>query len=653
MGKTAYQKIIESHQKRGFKDGQILLALDRVWGHEITMPNGILDATERQCDFVFNPNKIKCMIDHVSPAKDTASAIQGKILREWCQKHKIEFLDVGQNGVCHAVIPEKGWILPGQTGVMGDSHTCTMGAFCAFTAGVGTTDSESAIITGLWLLDKPQKVIRINFLGNLPKNVFPKDLALAYLARLGVNGGTNAVLEFGGPVIEKLSMEGRMTLTNMAVESGATTGMCMVDGITVDYLTPVVIGHLYPSRKEAIEELSSWNSDPDCEYDKVIDIDVTGMEPLITRNYSPADVVRIDDVKEGLYGQTVNQVFIGSCTNGRTEDLEVVAYLFQKRKAKVAKGVRCIIVPATTEIWKKALRNGWLEIFVNAGCTVLNPSCAACLGMSGGVLAPGEVCVSTSNRNFPDRMGKGGMVHLASPATAVQTAIMGVIDTPSREDFSEFKKGILAQAKPTISRYVEFQPIDYKNLVKEVVKFRGPVADKEYSVFYLDKANVDTDQIIPAKYLNETDKGKFAVHCLEDAGLTEEDFVLLRKACILVSRENFGCGSSREHAVWALEGIGIKCIIAPSFARIFYNNMFNNGLLCVELDNEIINQIFKEKPEKMMIQRFTTEGNYGHLYWHDKFAKFPITSHQKRLVWNGGSIGLMLELASQFNVKIN
>ncbi|MEK6705937.1 MAG: aconitase/3-isopropylmalate dehydratase large subunit family protein, partial [Bdellovibrionota bacterium] len=420
MGKTAFQKVTEGHLVKTLPDGRMVLKLDWVWGHEITTPNAILDAQARGCDMVFNPNGIKMMIDHVNPAKDTASAVQGKIVREWSAKHGIEFLDVGRSGICHAIIPEKGWILPGQIGIMGDSHTCTHGAFCAFTAGVGTTELENGIITGLWICP-PQKVIRVNFIGILPANVFAKDLILSLINKIGVSGATNAVLEFGGNIIDEMNMEGRMTITNMAVEAGATSGMMMADLKTINYLWPV-IGKKYLSKVSTFYEFVKWGSDSDAVYDQTIDIDVTGMVPVITNNYSPGDVVSVAT----LSGKKVDQVYIGSCTNGRIGDLRVAANIF-KIEGKVANKIRCIVVPATQHIYEMALQEGLIEIFVKAGCFVSGPNCGACLGMSCGVLAPGEVCVSTTNRNFRGRMGMGGMVHLVSPATAAITAIKGVI----------------------------------------------------------------------------------------------------------------------------------------------------------------------------------------------------------------------------------
>lgn len=641
-GKTAFQKIVDFHLQKILPDGRMVLGLDRVWCHEITTPNAILDAQGRGCDVVFNPNRIKTMIDHVNPAKDTASAVQGKILREWSRKHGIEFLDVGRNGVCHAVIPEMGWIAPGEIGIMGDSHTCTHGAFCAFAAGVGTTDLEGGIITGLWVCP-PQKVIRVNFVGKLPENVFAKDLILFLIAKIGVNGATNAILEFGGSVIEKMSMESRMTITNMAVEAGATSGMMMVDETTIKYLWPVLKqGYTHPRLEDAaLDNLSGWNSDPDCKYDKVIDIDVSSLEPMITQNYSPGDVVSV----KKLAGKKVDQVYIGSCTNGRIEDLRIVVNIFKRLRRRVADNVRCIIVPATQRVYEQALKEGLIEIFAASGCYVSGPTCGACLGMSCGVLAPGEVCVSTTNRNFPGRMGKDGMVHLASPATAAFTAIEGVITVPNFDFCCSpiYPKQFWAKAKPSKWEEKTVQKINYKALATSQ---SGPTKDFSGKAFYLEMDDVDTDQIVPAKYLTETDKTKFGEYCLEDVPISQKDRALLRQCQILVAGENFGCGSSREHAVWALEAAGIRCVIAPSFARIFYNNMFNNGLLCVELSEKDIELIFRVKAPEIKIEWEKDSLSLGNLA---DPIHFLISEHQKELIRNGGSIGSIIRLAAEVN----
>ena len=643
-GKTAFQKIVGAHLVKTLLDGRMVLTLDWIWCHEITTPNAILDMRMKGCEAVFNPNKIKAMVDHINPAKDTASAIQGKIIREWSKMHGIEFLDVGRNGVCHAIIPEKGWILPGQIGIMGDSHTCTHSAFCAFTAGVGTTEVENGIITGLWICP-PQKVIRVNFNGKLPANVFAKDLVLAFIKKIGVKGATNAVLEFGGDVIQEMGMEGRMTIANMSVEAGATSGMMMVDDKTVDYLYPALDKMVKAGGLEEMK-IREWNSDPDAEYDQKIEISVSSMVPVITDKYSPGDVVNVSE----LAGKPVNQVYIGSCTNARLSDLRIAASVIKLMGGKISDNVRCIVVPATQRIFERALQEGLIEIFTKAGCFVSGPTCGACLGMSCGVLAPGEVCVSTTNRNFPGRMGKDGMVHLASPATAALTAVKGVITEPDIELCQ-----IAADEERRAPSFAAVQPTDWrpkrKFAIPEYAKLLSGIGgeqEKDFSgkAFYLPVDNVDTDQIIPAKYLTETKKEEFGKHCLEDAPISVEDKLKISQSQIIVAGENFGCGSSREHAPWALSAAGIRCVIAPSFARIFEANMFANGLFCITLPKKDVDFIVKDKPSRISI-----DIESGILGWKDGDASltfgFKLSDYEKELIRNGGSVGVMLKLAAE------
>jgi len=650
-GKTAFQKIADKHVVKTLPDGRMVFRLDWVWCHEITTPNAILDARIRDCDVVFDPNRVKAMIDHVNPAKDTASALQGKIVREWSKEHGVEFLDVGRNGVCHAIIPEKGWIRPGQIGIMGDSHTCTHGAFCALTAGVGTTEVENGIITGLWICP-PQKVIRVNFVGTLPANIYSKDLILTLIHKIGVKGATNAVLEFGGPVIDEMSMEGRMTMTNMAVEAGATSGMIMVDQTTMDYLGSeykYYIDKCLTSDGRYDVGGKYFNSDPDATYDQVIEIDVLGMVPVITDKYSPGEVVKVSD----MAGKPVNQVYIGSCTNGRLEDLRIAATIFRLMGRKVANNVRCVVVPATQRIWEMALQEGLLEIFAKAGCFVSGPTCGACLGMSCGVIAPGEVCVSTTNRNFPGRMGKDGMVHLASPATAAKTAINGVVSEATEDTcrlVAHEMSLMLVQKLTSVTGWKDV-PFTRPNYTELLTKFgAGEVKDFSGKVFYLPVANVDTDQIIPAKYLTETDKKAFGQHCLEDAPISAEDRPKLFGSQILVAGENFGCGSSREHAPWALVGAGFRCVIAPSFARIFENNMSANGLLCITLSKDVVDKLLVYRPDTINVDL-----NADTVTWLNpdgSVAQFNIglTDYQKDLIKNGESVGVMVKLAAELQV---
>lgn len=420
MGKTIAEKIFDAHlADEPFGDVSVL-KLDRVFCHEITTPTAIQDLVARGKDRVFDPEKIKAVIDHVTPAKDSKTAMQGKILRDWAKRHKIkDFFDIGHNGVCHAIFPEKGFARPGFTIIMGDSHTCTHGAFGAFAAGVGTTDLEVGILKGVCTFKKPE-TYKIDIIGTLPEGVYAKDIILKVIQELGVNGATNMVIEFRGNIVDEMNMDQRMTLSNMAVEAGATSGICLPDMTTVDYLWDF-IKEEHADKQEALETFSTFNSDEDAVYARQKTIDVSDLEPLTTFGYKPDNVKPVSQMK----GTRIDQVYIGSCTNGRLEDLRIAAKVLEGHA--INENVRGIVSPATPKIFSQALEEGIIKIFMEAGFCVTNPTCGACLGMSNGVLADGEVAAATTNRNFNGRMGKGGMVHLMSPATAAASALAGEI----------------------------------------------------------------------------------------------------------------------------------------------------------------------------------------------------------------------------------
>ena len=423
MGKTIAQKIFESHTRDIPTPGNVVLDLDVVMCHEITTPIAINDLVERGIDRVFDPDKIKVVIDHVTPSKDSKTATQAKIIRDWARRQNIrDFFDVGENGVCHALFPEKGFVRPGYTVIMGDSHTCTHGAFGAFAAGVGTTDLEVGILKGVCSFRIPE-TLKVNLTGVLHDGVYAKDVILKIIKELTVNGATDKVMEFQGPVVEQMSMESRMTLCNMAIEAGGTCGVCMPDQVTAEYLWPFISGD-YITIDDAVADFAKWHSDSDAEYCGEFNLDVSNLVPQATYGYKPDEVKDISEME----GTKVDQVYMGSCTNGRIEDLREAARIIGGRK--LAEGVRGILSPATPKVYSQAMAEGIIQQFMEAGFCVTNPTCGACLGMSNGVLAEGEVCASTTNRNFNGRMGKGGMVHLMSPLAAAATAVTGYITDP-------------------------------------------------------------------------------------------------------------------------------------------------------------------------------------------------------------------------------
>ena len=420
MGKTISEKIFDSHLvDNPFGDIHVI-RLDAVFCHEITTPVAINDLAERGLDQVFDPGKIKAVIDHVTPAKDSKTAMQGKILRDWAARNNIkDFFDIGKNGVCHAIFPEKGFVRPGYALIMGDSHTCTHGAFGAFAAGVGTTDLEVGLLKGVCAFHYPES-IKIEVKGTLPTGVYAKDVILTIIGRLGVNGATNKVIEFCGEVIDSMSMEARMTLCNMAIEAGGTSGTCAPDMTTVNYLWNFIKDE-FDSKEAALAKYSEFTADADATYTDTLVIEADKLVPVTTFGFKPDQVKPINE----MAGGKVDQVYIGSCTNGRIEDLRVAAQILKGKTIK--EGIRGIVSPASPAIYNNALDEGIIKIFMDAGFCVTNPTCGACLGMSNGVLAEGEICASTTNRNFNGRMGKGGTVHLMSPASAAATALTGFI----------------------------------------------------------------------------------------------------------------------------------------------------------------------------------------------------------------------------------
>ncbi len=440
--RTIARKIFDSHIEDEVTPGLYALSVDRILCHEVTTPQAITDLEEKGLDRVFDPTAIKATVDHVSPSKDLDTAEQYLILKNWCRRHGIEFYDLGKNGVCHALFAEKCYARPGDVLICGDSHTCTLGAFGAFAAGVGTTYLEAGLLTGVTFFTKPE-TIRFELNGDLRRGVFPKDLILWIIAKFGVQYATGAAVEFGGPGAAKIDMEGRMTISNMVVEFGGTTGIFPPDGETLQYLKYRSLGidernpEVTTYRNELIVRddkkiLGDWRklwSDEGANYKAVHNIDLAEIEPMVTDlAKSPKD----DKPNLGkpigeVVGKNIDSVFIGSCTNGRISDLRIAAQIL--RQGPVDPSVNLIIAPATPEVYRLCLKEGLLDIFLTAGAVIDNPGCSACLGMKS-VIPPGYICGSTSNRNFPGRMGKGARVQLMSPATAAASALEGKITDP-------------------------------------------------------------------------------------------------------------------------------------------------------------------------------------------------------------------------------
>lgn len=416
MGMTITEKILAAHAgKDVVRPGELINAkIDVVMCHDVTTPPAISMLQERGMDEVFDKEKIVVIPDHFVPNKDIKSAELAKRLREWVRKHGLKnYYEVGINGVCHAVLPEDGWVLPGATIVSGDSHTCTHGALGAFSTGIGSTDLAASIYAGeLWFRVPESMKFVLN--GKFNDGVLSKDVILDIIRRIGVDGALYKAMEFTGPVIDELSVEGRLTITNMAIEAGGKNGIINPDDKTLAYVN-----------ERTDKTFTAYTSDADAEYSDVLEIDCTSLEPMVACPHLPSNVKTAKEVEDTV----IDQVYIGSCTNGRIEDLRIAADILKGKK--IADNLRCIVVPASTKIWRQANAEGLFDIFSDAQCVVSSPTCGACLGGWMGVLASGEKCVSTTNRNFVGRMGSPeSEVYLASPATAAATALTGHITDP-------------------------------------------------------------------------------------------------------------------------------------------------------------------------------------------------------------------------------
>ncbi|MEA3343647.1 MAG: 3-isopropylmalate dehydratase large subunit [archaeon] len=419
MSMTITEKILANHSENEKVDpGQLINAkLDIILAHDITTPPAISMLKEHNMDKVFDPKKIIVAPDHFVPNKDIKSAELAKRLREWVTHQNIEnYYEIGRHGVCHAILPEQGHVLPGTTIVCGDSHTCTHGALGAFATGIGSTDLAAAIATGeLWF--KVPGTMRFQIDGKLQKGVYSKDIILNVIQDIGVDGALYKAMEFWGSTIDSLSIEARMTITNMAIEAGAKTGIIEPDQKTKDYL-----------KNRTKKPYSVVKSDKDADYESARCYNASEIVPTVAMPNLPSNGKPAKELeKQNIH---LDQVYIGSCTNGRIEDLRIAANILRGSKTK--KGTRLIVVPATTDVWMQAKSEGLFDIFNEAGAAISTPTCGACLGGYMGVLAKGEACLSTTNRNFTGRMGHhGSKVYLASPATAAASAIEGIIADPA------------------------------------------------------------------------------------------------------------------------------------------------------------------------------------------------------------------------------
>lgn len=420
MGMTMTQKILADHA--GVKEvhaGELIEAnVDIVMANDITGPMA-LPIFKKMADKVFDKDKVVLVPDHFTPNKDIKSAENSKAIREFSREQGLtHHMEQGKCGVEHAILPESGIVVAGDAVIGADSHTCTYGAIGAFSTGVGTTDIATGMATGqLWF--KVPSAIKFNLHGKLPKYVSGKDVILHIIGRIGVDGALYKSMEFTGEGVKELSMADRFTICNMAIEAGAKNGIFPVDEAAIEYLD-----------KHAKRDYKIYEADKDAEYEEVVDVDLSAIRPTVAFPHLPGNAKTVDEI-EAMDKIYIDQVVIGSCTNGRMEDLRKAAAILKGKK--VADNVRVMVVPATQKIYLQCILEGILETFVEAGCAVNTPSCGPCMGGHMGVLAKGEKCVSTTNRNFVGRMGDvESLIYLASPETVAASAIAGYIANPEK-----------------------------------------------------------------------------------------------------------------------------------------------------------------------------------------------------------------------------
>jgi len=716
---TLYDKVFQDHIVDERLDGTILLYIDRHLVHEVTSPQafeGLKNAGRK----VRRPDCTLATTDHNVPTtsrkslknietfvEEEDSKLQCMTLEHNVKDFGVAYFGLGdkRQGIVHIIGPEQGFTLPGTTVVCGDSHTSTHGAFGALAFGIGTSEVEHVLATQT-IITKRSKNMRIKVDGTLASGVSSKDIILYAIGKIGTAGGTGAVIEFCGSAIESLSMEARMSICNMSIEAGARAGMVAPDEITFKYLENRPLAPKLGSDEwnKALKYWRSLKSDAGAKYDADVFIDAKDVPPTITWGTSPEDVVSINgkvpdpetfatEEKKaagrrmleymGLTAGTpmeeipVDKVFIGSCTNARIEDLRAAAQVVKGRK--VAPNImRAMIVPGSGLVKDKAEAEGLDQIFVDAGFEWREAGCSMCLGMNPDILAPKERCASTSNRNFEGRQGAGGRTHLMSPVMAAAAAIGGKL-TDVRKLSESIETPRKSSPKPIqVKAYVDERvetDDDEREVIADQPEDQGPSTNTiaprtsaglpKFTVYKglaapLERANVDTDAIIPKQFLKtikRTGLGSALFYALRfnEDGSEKPDFVLnqprYRKSKILVvTGENFGCGSSREHAPWALLDFGIKCVIAPSYADIFFNNTFKNGMLPIAITN------------KADLEAIAAEARAGNEIEVDlpnqtinnatgaKICSFEVEEFRKHCLINGlDDIGLTMQMEDKIN----
>ena len=611
-----------------------------------------------------------------------------------------------RQGIVHIIGPEQGFTLPGTTVVCGDSHTSTHGAFGALAFGIGTSEVEHVLATQT-LITRRSKNMRVQVDGPLAPGVSSKDIILHVIGKIGTAGGTGHVIEYCGSAIRALSMEARMSICNMSIEGGARAGMVAPDETTFEYLKDRPLAPTYgtPEWDKAVRYWSTLRSDPDAKYDLEVFIDSKDIAPTVSWGTSPQDVIPItgvvpgpDDFREqskkaaceraleymGLTPGTpmqdivLDKIFIGSCTNSRIEDLRTASRIVDGKK--IAPNLkRAMVVPGSGLIKKQAEDEGLDKIFIDAGFEWREAGCSMCLGMNPDILSPQERCASTSNRNFEGRQGAGGRTHLVSPAMAAAAALVGkladVRKVASPSQFTPVKAEPKVNLDPVVDDPVTDEDLDRildvpegENSQGNTVSSGGPVGGTGMPPFTqlkgiaapMDRHNIDTDAIIPKQFLKTIKRsglGSALFHAWRydpSSGSEQKDFVLnhepYRKAKILVASDNFGCGSSREHAPWALLDFGIVCVIAPSFGDIFFNNTFKNGMLPIAITDSAAHAKIMEEAKAGHEIEVDLPNQLIKAANGNELAQFEVDGFRKHCLVNGlDDIGLTMEMADKIS----
>ncbi|KAL8276217.1 hypothetical protein RQP46_011378 [Phenoliferia psychrophenolica] len=705
--RTLYDKVFDDHAVVTSSDGTATMYIDRHLVHEVTSPQAFEglrnagrkvrrnDCTLATVDHNVPTSSRRNYTDSASFIKEADSRIQVVTLEENVQKLGLNFFGMTdkRQGIVHVIGPEQGFTLPGATIVCGDSHTSTHGAFGALAFGIGTSEVEHVLATQT-LLQSRSLNMRVQVDGPLGDGVTAKDVVLHIIGEIGTAGGTGAVIEFCGTTIESLSIEGRCTVANMSIEGGARAGMIAPDQITFDYLKGRPLAPKGADWDAAVAYWKTLKSDEGAHFDRVVKISSSDIAPTVTWGTSPQDVAPITgkvpnpkDAKTperqaaieralvymGLEAGTpleevkINKVFIGSCTNSRIEDLRAAALIVQGRK--VAEGIYAMVVPGSGLVGSQAKSEGLDRIFIEAGFDWREAGCSMCLGMNPDQLSPGERCASTSNRNFEGRQGPGGRTHLMSPAMAASAALTGHL-TDARKMTVGRSTTITRSTVPVPVSAPEpvVAPVSIKQmpdavddgLASSAAAPPAPTGAAPMLAYTkvkaiaapLERANIDTDLIIPARFLKTIKRtglgiSLFSALRYEPSGEEKPDFVLnqpaYRKAEILVvSGGNFGCGSSREHAPWALLDFGIRTVIASSFADIFNNNCYKNSLLPVILSEEQIAKLQDDARAGLEIE-IDLPAQVVRRTTGEEFS-FPVDEFRKHCLINGlDDIGLTLK----------